>query len=74
MFNPGDKVIKRTEKDADKWGTVMNFVSAQRKPGYIAVMFQRHVWIKPENLMLLSDWKAKHPQKPRDIKNFWLHG
>ncbi len=74
MFSAGDKVIKRTEKDAHNYGRVLDIPGPQRKPGYIAVYFQRQVWIKPENLMLFDEWKAKRKKAVTSIKNYWLQG
>lgn len=56
-FSPGDKVIKRNEKDPSNYGEVMNLATVQQKPGRIAVYFQRQVWIKPENLIPFDRWK-----------------
>ncbi len=74
MFSAGDKVIKRTEKDPGNWGQVLDIPATSRKPGHIAVYFQRQVWIKPENLMLFDEWKAKQKKAVTSIKNYWLQG
>jgi len=72
MFNPGDKVIKRNERIAVNYGHVLDIPPSERKPGYIAVYFQRQVWIKPENLMLFSTWKAQQNVKVKSLKNYWV--
>jgi len=77
IFSPGDKVIKRTEKDAHNYGTVMDIPNAQQKPGYVAVYFQRHVWVKPENLMHFDEWKRQRRQAvtpQASIRDFWTKG
>lgn len=56
-FSPGDKVIKRNEKDPRNYGKVMDIPAIHQKPGRIAVYFQRQVWIKPENLLPFDEWK-----------------
>lgn len=73
-FNPGDKVIKRNEKDFRKWGKVMDRENTPmfQKTGYIAVYFKRQVWIKPENIMHYSEWQAKHQPQSTSIKDFWV--
>lgn len=80
-FNPGDKVIKRNETDPKNYGKVMDLPAIQMKPGYVAVYFKRHVWIKPENLMHFDEWKqrrrhsqAKDRQKQADapkLSSYW---
>ncbi len=73
MFNPGDKVIKRNERIAANYGHVMDVEARQRESGlHIAVYFQRQVWIKPENLMLFSTWKAQQNVKVKSLKNYWV--
>lgn len=58
-FQPGDKVVKKTEKDLRNYGEVMDIPSVCQKPDRIAVYFRRQVWIKPENLRLLSEVQKK---------------
>lgn len=75
MFNTGEKVIKRNETDPQAYGEVMDRENtpAFQKPGYIAVYFNRMVWIKPENIMHYAEWQAKHNQpQPQNVKNFWI--
>lgn len=69
-FRPGDKVIKRREKDARNWGEVMDKENTPmfQKSGYLAVYFHRQVWIKPENLMRLDAWKKQQEQKQEQGK------
>jgi hypothetical protein len=78
-FSPGNKVIKKAEKDARNWGTVMDRENEPmfQKPGYLAVYFKRQVWVKPENLMHYAEWEAqqKPQQSTRDsVKNYWTRG
>lgn len=61
-FQPGDKVVKKNEKDLRNYGEVMDIPPMQQKPDRIAVYFQRQVWIKPENLRLLSDVQKRESQ------------
>lgn len=72
-FHAGDKVIKRSEKDASNYGEVMNIRPMFAKPGYIAVYFRRQVWIKSENLMHIDEWKKKQgmvaPQG--SVRDYW---
>jgi hypothetical protein len=68
-FNPGDKVIKRRENDYRNYGEVMDIPPMQQKDGYIAVYFQRKVWIKQENLMHFSEWNAKQEKKLKKVQN-----
>lgn len=69
-FRPQDKVLKRTDKDTSNIGEVMDLAPSHMKPGHIAVYFQRKVWIKPENLIHLDEWKVKHPKK-QDLRTYW---
>lgn len=74
MFNPGDKVIKTDETDPNKYGHVMDIPPIQQKPGYVAVYFNRRVWIKQENIMLFDDWQEKRRaiyKTAKSIKNYW---
>ena len=73
-FNPGDKVIKRTETDPKNYGEVMDLLPVQMKEGYVAVYFKRHVWIKPENLMHFDEWKQQRraPKPvPANLRQYW---
>lgn len=76
VFKPGDKVIKRNETDASKHGTVMERQNRPlfQKPGYLAVYFQRQVWIKPENLMHYDVWLAKRQKMEvpsGSVRDYW---
>jgi hypothetical protein len=78
-FAPGDKVIKRTEKDVHNHGYVMDIPAMQQKPGYLAVLFNRQVWIKPENLIHFDEWVAKQgrrsvQQKVEPLKKYRVAG
>ena len=73
-FNPGDKVIKRSETDARNYGTVMDIPHMFAKPGYVAVYFQSQVWIKPENLLHFDVWQSKQKvvAPVGSVKDYWL--
>ncbi len=76
-FNPGDKVIKRNETDPKNYGEVMDLPAIQMKEGYIAVYFKRHVWMKPENLMHIDEWKKLRRTKAKkpttsNLANYWM--
>lgn len=80
-FQPGDKVVKKGEKDLRNYGEVMDWQNTPmfQKPGYIAVYFKRQVWIKPENLCLLSERqgkedKAKQYQQAGTLATYWTGG
>jgi len=72
-FNTGDKVIKKSEKDASKYGRVMDVGYMFAKPGYVAVYFHRQVWIKPENLLHFDAWQSKRKVAPAgSVKDYWV--
>ena len=75
-FSPQDKVIKKAETDPRNYGYVMDIPLIQQKPGYVAVYFQRHVWVKSENLMHFDEWERKRNKKQQttpqgSLKDYW---
>lgn len=80
-FQPGDRVVKKQEKDLRNYGEVMDRENTPmfQKPGYIAVYFKRQVWCKPENLCLLSERekqlnKGKQHQAQGTLATYWTGG
>jgi hypothetical protein len=72
-FKPGDKVLHKSAKDASNVGVVMSILPMQRHEGMVAVYFRRQVWIKPESLVSLEQWKQKHsePVQAENLRDYW---
>jgi hypothetical protein len=75
-FEPGSTVIHKDAKDRSDHGIVIELPMAWQKAGYTPVYKNRQVWIKTENLILLSKWDRLH--KPRatptlndSLKDYW---